>query len=658
MSAIHSDKPNVLYIDDEKPNLTGFKYMFRPYYNIFLANSADEGYEILEKEKMDIIVADQRMPRESGVEFFQRILPLYPDSIRMLLTGYSDIEAVIDAINRGKIFYYFRKPWKEEEVRLVIAKALEFCDLKKKLEESEKRFRDISFTMADWIWETDPEGCCTYISGKVKEILGYEPEELIDRTVFDLMHKEDAERVKPLFFQSLNGKCRIADIQTRIFSKEGQSVLHLISGLPIQDNAGKAVGFRGVGKDITETVRAKEEKEKLESMLRQSHKMEAIGTLAGGIAHDFNNILTPIIGYTEILMQATGKQENLHEWAKGILNAGLRARELVKQILTFSRQTEQIKKPLQIQPIIKEALKFLRASLPATIEVRPDIDESCGPVLGDPTRIYQIIVNLCTNAFHAMQDTGGILEVSLRETVLHPDDMARFPEIVAGIWLLLSVSDTGIGMTPEILSRIFEPYFSTKGSGQGTGLGLSVAHGIVKDCGGCIKVYSEPGKGSVFNVYLPRLETFPETAASDAEEVIPGGTESILLVDDEEQLRKIISLVLESLGYRVAAFGDGTDVLRELEKNHEKYDLLISDMTMPGMTGVQLVKEALKICPDMPVILCTGFSGQLDRGTALPSGISGIIRKPPVKKEIAMTVREVMDRKKGKGISGVQKKSA
>ncbi len=644
MSVKNSEKSSVLYIDDEKPNLTGFKYMFRQYYDIHLANSADEGYEILEKEKIDIIIADQRMPRETGVEFFQRILPLYPDSIRMLLTGYSDIEAVIEAINKGKIFYYFRKPWKEEEVRLVIAKALEVCELKKRLEASEKRFRDVSFIMADLIWETDIEGFCTYISGKVKQILGYEPEEIIGRTVFDLMHKEDAERMKALFSQCLKEKQQITDTQARIFSKEGQSVLHLISGLPIQDKEEKAVGFRGIGKDITESIRAKEEKEKLESMLRQSHKMEAIGTLAGGIAHDFNNILTPIIGYTEILLEETRKQEKLHEWTKIILNAGLRARDLVKQILTFSRQTEQIRKPLRIQPVIKEALKFLRASLPATIKIRSDIDEDCGPVLADPTRIYQIIVNLCTNAFHAMQETGGVLDVSLGETVLSPEDMVHFPEIGTGTWLCLSVSDTGKGMTPEIRSRIFEPYFTTKAPGQGTGLGLSVVHGIVKDCGGCIKVYSENGKGSIFHVYLPRLEMSPDAGPHDEEKTVPRGTESILIVDDEEELRKIVTLILEGLGYRVTVFGDGTDAFRELEKNPQIYDLLISDMTMPGMTGMQLAKEVLKIRSDMPVILFTGFSAQFGRGSALPPGISGIIRKPPVKKEIAITVREVMDR--------------
>lgn len=496
--------------------------------------------------------------------------------------------------------------------------------------------------MADWIWEADREGYCTYISGKIKQILGYEPGELIGRKIFELMHKEDADRINPVFFQCLNEKCLITDMQIRIFDKGGQSVLHLISGLPILDKEGNSAGFRGVSKDITESIRAKEEKEKLESMLRQSHKMEAIGTLAGGIAHDFNNILTPIIGYTEILMEETRKQENLHEWAKIILHAGLRARELVKQILTFSRQTEQIKKPLQVQPIIKEALKFLRASLPATIEVRPDIDESCGPIMGDSTRLYQIIVNLCTNAFHAMQDTGGLLDVSLREIMLRPEDTVHFPEIGAGTWLRLSVSDTGKGMTPEILSRIFEPYFTTKAPGQGTGLGLSVVHGIVKDCGGCIKVYSEPGKGSVFNVYLPLLDVF-----ADTDQTLFGGTESILLVDEEEELRKIMCLVLENLGYRVKVFGDGKDALLELRNNPKKYDLLISDMTMPGMTGVQLATEVLKILPAMPIILCTGFSGQFSTHSSLPPGIRGIIRKPPVKKEIALAVRKVMGPKKG-----------
>jgi CheY-like chemotaxis protein len=372
--------------------------------------------------------------------------------------------------------------------------------------------------------------------------------------------------------------------------------------------------------------------------------MEAIGTLAGGIAHDFNNILFPIMGYTEMTLKNLPDDSRIRRNLEGVLKAATRAKDLVRQILAFSRHTDLKQKYLMIQPIIKEALKLLRATLPATIEIREDINKECGPVFASPTQIHQIMMNLCANAYHAMRETGGVLEVKLTDIRLGPEDIPFYPAVSSGSYLKLSVSDTGHGMTKDIMEKIFDPYFTTKDTGEGTGLGLSVVHGIVRNHNGHITVYSEPGKGTVFHIYLPLFtETFITPDVMPEEEQPPGGNEKILLIDDEEQIVDMEREMLEHLGYHVTGITKSLEALEVFRRAKDDFDLVITDMTMSHMTGAELSREILRIRPDIPIILCTGFSELVTEEKARKMGIREYVMKPMLRSEIAVAIRRVLD---------------
>jgi nitrogen-specific signal transduction histidine kinase len=397
-----------------------------------------------------------------------------------------------------------------------------------------------------------------------------------------------------------------------------------------------------ITRDLTERNRAEEEKAELEARLQQAQKMEAIGTLAGGIAHDFNNILTAILGYTEIaiseLPQGSGTRDSLEE----VFKASLRAIDLVKQILVFSRKSEIQLFPIRIHLIIKEALKLLRASLPATIEMNQNIRAS-GKVLADITHIHQIMMNLCTNASHAMSENGGVLSVSLTQVNL-PDETSRPINLPPGPYLKLTVSDTGCGMAPDVCSRIFEPYYTTKGIDKGTGLGLAVVHGIVESHGGLITVESTPGKGSRFHVYLPEImDSGLDTETIQA--VLPDamGTERILFVDDEMTIVGMGKKMLEKLGYEVAGSTSGEEALKLFKAAPDQFDLVITDMTMPHMTGDQLSRKFIEIRPDIPIILCSGFSENMTEEAAKEIGIREFISKPMSRQVLSKTIRNVLD---------------
>ena len=356
---------------------------------------------------------------------------------------------------------------------------------------------------------------------------------------------------------------------------------------------------------------------KYERQLQQVLKIQAIGTLAGGIAHDFNNILFPIVGYTELTMDEVSEDSIAHKNLQEILKAANRAKDLVQQILTFSRQSDQERKPIKVQHIITEALRLLRASIPASIEIAHAIQDDCGPVMGDATQIHQVIMNLCTNAYQAMQDKGGKLEVILTEIDIGYEEMIDKIGMQPGKHLRLLVKDEGCGMEATVLDRIFEPYYTTKEQGKGTGLGLSVIHGIVKNHGGDITVKSTPGKGTIFQVYLPLIDHLDLTTELEPINGAAKGEERILLVDDEEQI-----------------------VFSEQPHN---FDLVITDMTMPYMTGDQLAQKMLDIEPNIPVILCTGFNEIITEEKALAMGIQKFVMKPVVKNDLATTIRSVLD---------------
>jgi len=398
--------------------------------------------------------------------------------------------------------------------------------------------------------------------------------------------------------------------------------------------------------DITEWVQLDEERKKLEEQLRQTQKLEAIGTLAGGVAHDFNNILTAIIGYGELVRTELPPGSDLLSDQEEVLKAAYRARELVKQILAFSRQKEQEYQPFYLHSVVKEALKLLRASIPTSIEKRHDIDMKSGAVMGDPTQILQIVMNLCTNAYHAMRERdSGIIGISLKTVEITQEEYAPILNLHPGTFIRLEVSDTGCGISRELMSRIFEPYFTTKKIGEGTGLGLSLVHGIVKNLKGHITVYSEPGKGSTFHVYLPQ---FDQDAASQDDgagyTTTPGGTERLLIIDDEEAIVQLEKKILGALGYRVLSTTSSMEALRLFEAQPDNFDMVITDMNMPEMTGAVLAKKVFSIRKNMPVILCTGFSEVINEDKAKSLGIHGYIMKPLVKSELAGAVRRILNK--------------
>jgi signal transduction histidine kinase/ActR/RegA family two-component response regulator len=380
-----------------------------------------------------------------------------------------------------------------------------------------------------------------------------------------------------------------------------------------------------------------------EKQLQQVMKLQAIGTLAGGIAHDFNNILFPIVGYTELTMDDIPEDSQARQNLEEILKAANRAKELVQQILTFSRQSCQERKPLKVQYLIKEAFKLLRATIPSSIEIDFDIDNSSGPIKGDPTQIHQIIMNLCTNAYHAMQETGGKLEVKLKEIEVSYQQSMERVGMKVGKHLELTVKDSGHGMDPQVMERIFEPYYTTKEQGKGTGLGLSVIHGIVKNHGGDITVTSQPGKGSIFKVFLPVIDEYEEEIVTSEPLTEMNGSERILLVDDEEQIIDIEQQILERLGYKVTPKTDSEEALEEFAARPDRFDLVITDMTMPKMTGDQLAKRMMDIKPQIPVILCTGFNEAITEEKALAMGIDKFVMKPIIKDDLASTIRTVLD---------------
>lgn len=513
-----------------------------------------------------------------------------------------------------------------------VAMVIQQAAAEETMRQSEARYRVLFETAAEGILIAEVQTKkLKYANQAICKMLGYSLEELIGMGVSDIHPKEELENVIAEFKAQARGEKTL--VQLPCLRKDGGILYANISATKaLIDGRECNIGFFT---DITNEVL-------MEQRLREKQKMEAIGTLAGGIAHDFNNILAGIIGYTELSLDTVPEGSQLHSDLTKIFKAGYRARDLVNQILTFSRQRELEKRPIMIAPIIKESLKLLRASLPSTVEIRQNIEPEPGMVMADATQIHQVIMNLCTNAGQAMREKGGILEVTLTSKELDSEFCLRHPGLIPGLYLELRVSDTGHGIEPDILPRIFEPYFTTKDKSGGTGLGLPVVHGIITGYGGTVTVYSEPGKGTTFKVYLP---TTTEEAVAEIEETpsVTKGHERILLIDDEPDIIDVGKRILEQLGYTVTTNSSSMDALELFQKDPYQFDLVISDMTMPFMTGDELAGEFMRIRQDIPIIICTGYSEKLTEEKALSIGIRAYLGKPLLKSEIAKTVRRVLD---------------
>lgn len=418
--------------------------------------------------------------------------------------------------------------------------------------------------------------------------------------------------------------------------KNGSDLTADFTITPVRTATGKLNGYLGIGRDISKELMMQER-------VQQSQKMEAIGTLAGGIAHDFNNILTAVFGYTELALANLDDPARVEDYLTEVLNASKRARDLVGHILAFSRKTDPGQKPIIPKYIIKEALELLRASLPSTIEIRSSLTSSAA-ILGNPTQIHQMTMNLCTNAGYEMKQKGGVLTVSLDELIVNQDSTIHHPGVKPGAYLVLKVTDSGCGIPVDIQERIFDPFFTTKPTGEGTGLGLSVVHGIVQSLNGFATVTSEMGKGSVFSVYLPIVEVDVEGDEINVQEQLPRGTERLLFVDDEEPIIQSGKYILQSLGYDVVTFTQSTSAWETFAKDPDAFDAVITDYTMPRMTGVDLAMKIMEIRPDIPIIISSGDISFQENADGL--GIFEFVKKPVTSRELSLVVRRVLDRRR------------
>ena len=508
--------------------------------------------------------------------------------------------------------------------------------------ENEEKFRNLLESTSTVPWELDLESSeFTYMGRQIEQILGYSATSWKGMNIWiERLHPEDREDTVQ-FCEIETRKGRNHDFIYRAIHKDGSYrwIRDVVSVVMDSGTSKKLIGFM---QDITRQKEMEHEQEEMAIKLQQAQKMEAIGTLAGGIAHDFNNILSVILGYTEMAREDSLSGSAIVGDLDIVLEAGNRARNLVQQILAFSRQ-EQTKfglfKPVHI---VKETIKMLRPTFPSTININQDIEIFTSSIFADPSQFNQILVNLCTNAFHAMEKTGGDLDICLKETYLESGNSILEQNLNPGTYVQLSIHDSGHGIPKEVKDKIFDPYFTTKEPGKGTGMGLSIIHGIVKSFGGFISFVSEMDKGSTFHVFIPVSEK-EQLSESDIVERVSMGKENILFVDDEQILAEMGKTMLERLGYNVTIKSSSLEALTTFHNHHDQYDLVITDQTMPGMTGADLARRMIQIRPDIPIILCTGFSSIISEKGAKAIGIKGFAHKPLTKEDLSKLIRKVLN---------------
>lgn len=593
-----------------------------------IANSAPEALAMARECHPDLILMDIKLGgKEDGIDVAGEI-SRFSDVPVIYLTAYADS----DTLNRAKKtrpYGYIIKPFDERTLQVTIEMALFKHQAEKKLREKDLWLNRVVGNLTEGLIATDSQMRIRFINPSASVFTGWSSEEALDKPLGEVLRLQSDS-------QGESGAIEFPEISEGEFDfpiggrytltgRQGDRRLVECRSAPMEEESGASGDVLLVLDDITQ-------RKQLEIQLQQSQKMEAIGALAAGIAHDFNNILSVILGYTEMTIRDLPAQSRERVHLEYVFTAGERARDLVKQILAFSRQSEQEKRPVQVSLIVKEALKLLRSSLPSTIEIQKFI-RSEGLVLSDPTQIHQIMMNLCTNAAYAMKESGGVLEVGLEDTDINGEPFLR-----------LRVRDTGLGMSEEVLSRIYEPFFTTKPPGEGTGMGLAVIHGIVSNMGGMISAVSAPGQGAEFNVLLPRvmetMEIIPDKRFAEKD---ISGDERILLVDDEPVLAELCRAQLERLGYKVAVYNDSREAVENYKQNSGQYDLVVTDLTMPHISGLKLVREIRSVRSDAPVIVITGFRSSELAKKCKALDINKLLTKPLDSHKLGSAVRIVLD---------------
>ncbi len=509
------------------------------------------------------------------------------------------------------------------------------------LVESKNYLDEIINSVGDPLFVKDQHHRWVLINNALCNLMGRSRNELLGKSDYDFFPKEEAD----IFWEKdeLVLARGTESINEESFTGAHDIVYTIVTKKTLYTNKNGEKYIVGIIRDITDQRRAEAEKKRLEAQLNQSQRMEAIGTLAGGVAHDFNNILQPMLGYAELLKMHLPADNPQHRYVDRLYTAGLRAKSLVDQILTFSRLSERTIAPVQLQTVLEEVYKLCRSTIPANILIRKNIQNNCSSVLLDPSQFHQVAMNLIINAYHAIEQTGGEISICLQETVLKNDQM-KDTSLPPGRYALFSVADTGCGIEPSIMDKIFDPYFTTKEQGKGTGLGLAVVYGIVKELKGDIKILSEVGKGTTINIYLPLTGASVEVSSpAAAAQTFPTGSERILLVDDEAMIIEMETLMLEELGYQVTSRLSSIEALELFKTNPQAYDLVITDLTMPQMTGDHLSKEIIAVNPAMPIIICSGYGEMIGSAQAKAIGIKMLLKKPTTIAEMSQKVRMVLD---------------
>ncbi len=518
------------------------------------------------------------------------------------------------------------------------------------LHESERRHRTLLANLQGMAYRchNDREWTMEFVSEGCRDLLGVEPEQLTAGGIQynHLIHPEDQERVWNEVQAAIPRQSAFS-IEYRVKHANGQWRSVVEQGRAVFDNQDQLVALEGYITDISQRVEAERERRILEDQLRRAQKMEAIGTLAGGIAHDFNNVLAAILGSAELIKMDMAPEHPSREFLDQIFLAGKRAREVVQQILTFSQRRESERSVIQLQPVVKECVKLLRSTIPAMVEISCHIDPDCSPVLADPTQIHQVIMNLCTNAWQALPETNGCIRMNLEMCDVDETMMASHPDLQPGPAVRLSICDNGSGMNQTTLERIFEPFFTTKPVGEGSGLGLSVVHGIVKAHQGVITVKSELGKGTFFHIYLPPQPSTEDEAPAESKTVIRGNQERIMFVDDDELAGRATEKVLDRFGYRVRWFKHPEEALANFRAGPAEYDLVVSDLAMPGMTGNDLAAALLHICPGIPILITTGLIDPTILKQAREIGVRNVLLKPVSATTLAREIAQLLGKRNG-----------
>jgi PAS domain S-box-containing protein len=557
-----------------------------------------------------------------------------------MMTAYGDENIAVEAMKAGALDYVVKSEGIFADMPHIAERALREWNhiIQRKQAENALKERE---AMLRAVMTASPVGICLELDQVIKwhneglsRILGYANGSLKGKKVRDFYTEEDEfNRTKNQLLSEINKK-GIGQVETKWLTENGE-IIDCYLQSTLLDPPRASNGLITTITDITD-------RNKLQQRLIEAQKMEAVGTLAGGIAHDFNNILAAIMGNAEMGMFEEISDSTKHNLDQ-ILMASHRAKDLVKQILTYSRKSEPIKKPFRITPIVHETIKMVRATIPSTIEIQSELESSTGVILADLTQINQVLLNLCTNSAQAMAGKGGILTVGLFDVNLDSDNVVLYPNADPGAYVKLMVKDTGTGIAPADIERIFDPYFTTKEAGKGTGMGLAVAYGIIKSHGGHVKVYSELGDGTTFEVLFPRIES--ETISDDKKiDSPPMGNEKILFIDDEDFLVDLAKRMLEKLGYQVVVKQSPMEALEMFKDQPDEFDLVISDMTMPGLTGVELAKQIIAIRSDIPFILCSGYNEHVSAEKIKGFGIKEFLMKPLEIKVLAKTIRRALEK--------------